>query len=287
MNALIIIGAPRSGTNMLRRLACALPGCGTWPCDEINFIWRHGNVDYPSDVLPAHLATTRVGRFIRGRFAEIARSYGLTTVVEKTCANSLRVPFVDRIVPEAKYIFLVRNGADAVASAVKRWRAGIDLPYTLRKARFVPWTDVPRYALRFLSNRLFRFVSGDRRLAQWGPRLDGMDTLLRNYTLEEVCAFQWRECVLRSEEAFSRIGEDRVLRARYEEVVVDPVGFLRRAAAFLDLGSWTPAPEIDSWVVAERAHRPADTMPFEVRQRVHRVLEGVEPHARPVSLRCP
>jgi len=279
MDALIIIGAPRSGTNMLRNLTCTLPGCGTWPCDEINFIWRHGNVDYPSDSIPPGLATVRVRNFIRSRFAKIARQRRLTTVVEKTCANSLRVPFVDRIVPEAKYIFIVRNGVDAVASAAKRWRASVDLSYTLQKARFVPWADVPRYALRFLGNRLFRVVSSQGRLAQWGPRLDGMDALLRKYTLEEVCAFQWRECVLRSEEALSQVGADRVLRVRYEQVVADPLDFLRRAAAFLDRRDWTPEPGSHSWVSGERARGAADSMPVEARERVQRVLEGLGPHA--------
>ena len=39
----VIIGAARSGTNMLRDVLVKLPGVGTWPCDEINYIWRHGN----------------------------------------------------------------------------------------------------------------------------------------------------------------------------------------------------------------------------------------------------
>ena len=46
---IIIIGAPRSGTNMLRDVLCNLDGVGSWPCDEINYIWRHGNVKNPSD----------------------------------------------------------------------------------------------------------------------------------------------------------------------------------------------------------------------------------------------
>ena len=37
----IIIGAGRSGTNMLRDLLAQLPQFSTWPCDEINYIWRH------------------------------------------------------------------------------------------------------------------------------------------------------------------------------------------------------------------------------------------------------
>ena len=34
----VIIGAPRSGTNMLRDVLCDWPGVVTWPCDEINLI---------------------------------------------------------------------------------------------------------------------------------------------------------------------------------------------------------------------------------------------------------
>ena len=54
---LVIIGAPRSGTNMLRDVLTSFDGIGTWPCDEINYIWRHGNVRYPSDEIPADRAT--------------------------------------------------------------------------------------------------------------------------------------------------------------------------------------------------------------------------------------
>ena len=42
--------------------------------------------------------------------AVFAKKEKLDVLVEKTCANSLRVPFVEKIVPEAKYIFIVRDG---------------------------------------------------------------------------------------------------------------------------------------------------------------------------------
>ena len=41
----IVVGTGRSGTNMLRDALCVLPGFDTWPCDEGNYIWRHGNRD--------------------------------------------------------------------------------------------------------------------------------------------------------------------------------------------------------------------------------------------------
>ncbi len=109
---IVIIGAPRSGTNMLRDLLVELPGVGTWPCDEINYIWRHGNVHHPSDVFTAEMASNGVKKYIRGHFDRYAQSHNLNILVEKTCANSLRVGFVDEVIPDAKYVFIVRDGLE-------------------------------------------------------------------------------------------------------------------------------------------------------------------------------
>lgn len=271
---LVIIGAPRSGTNMLRDLICTLPGCGTWPCDEINFIWRHGNVAYPSDAFPASLATERVQRFVRSRFDQIARSHDLKVVVEKTCANSLRVGFVDRIVPDAKYVFLVRHGMDAVASAAQRWRGKLDLLYTLKKARFVPVADVPRYAVLFAANQLFRLRSPERRVAYWGPRLDNMEELLGRFSLEEVCALQWRECVERAMQALGQVAGDRVLRARYESVVDDPRSFLTRLADFIGIGNWDGATAGYEWISRQRIGAGRFSLPSDASTAVERIISG-------------
>ena len=59
---IIIIGAPRSGTNMLRDVLTALPGFETWPCDEINLAWRHGNRALPSDELRCRSGDARGSR---------------------------------------------------------------------------------------------------------------------------------------------------------------------------------------------------------------------------------
>jgi len=271
---LIIIGAPRSGTNMLRDLICTLPGVGTWPCDEINFIWRHGNVSYPSDAFPEELATDRVRKYIRGRFDGVAGSYRLDTVVEKTCANSLRVGFVDRIVPDARYVFLVRHGMDAVVSAAQRWRGKLDLLYTLKKARFVPAGDVPRYAASFAANRLFRLYSRDRRVAIWGPRLDNMQELLGRFSLEEVCALQWRECVERAVQSLASVGEGRVLRARYESVVDDPRGFLAQVADFLGIAAGSGEASRYEWISPGRVGTGRHGLTPDARAAVERIIAG-------------
>ncbi|PHR95989.1 MAG: sulfotransferase [Leeuwenhoekiella sp.] len=230
---LVIIGAPRSGTNMLRDVLCSFDRVSTWPCDEINYIWRHGNVRYPSDEIPESRAAPEVRSYIRSQFDKLARIQNCNYVVEKTCANSLRVPFVDAVVPEAKYVFIYRDGLDATGSAKLRWTAKLDIPYILEKVRFVPKSDLPYYGLLYFWARVYRFISRENRLAFWGPALDGMQTILQNHTLNEVCALQWQRCVDNAEKAFSEMPADKVVRVRYEDFVRQPEQELTRILKFM------------------------------------------------------
>jgi len=230
---LVIIGAPRSGTNLLRDLVCQAPGFATWPCDEINLLWRHGNARHPDDELAPALATPAVARYLRRRFSDIARRSHAATVVEKTCANSLRVGFVDRVLPDARYLFIIRDGRDAAASAMHRFKAPLDPGYTLKKLRYVPLPDLPLYAAQFAHNRITRLLRRDRRLAFWGPRFRGFREFARSATLAELCARQWRECVDAAARDFALVDPARVLNLRYETLVRRPRESLVELFAFL------------------------------------------------------
>lgn len=229
-NPLIIIGAGRSGTNILRDLLTSLPGVGTWPCDEINYIWRSGHKSHPTDEFPREFASAGSARRIRRAFDRIAASQRAEWVVEKTCANSLRVGFVDAIVPEALFVNIVRDGRDVVGSATVRWTAGLDLRYLAAKARWVPPLDLPYYAWSYATNRLSAARRADRRLATWGPRFDGLQEILRRDGLEAACAAQWARCVDSADMQLGAIDPHRVIKLTYEDLVEDPCSQLRRIA---------------------------------------------------------
>lgn len=243
----VIIGAPRSGTNVLRDVLTTIPGLGTWPCDEINYIWRHGHVFHPSDEFTPDMATPRLKRYIRRRFEWVARRYKAHTVVEKTCANSLRVGFVNRIVPEAKYIVIRRNGIDAAASAMKRWKASLDIAYLARKARFIPWVDLPYYVLRYIYNRLSKVATVEKQLSFWGPAISDMDRVMSNRTLPEKCILQWKRCVDLADKAFDEFSDDAYLDVSYEVFVRTPSVELERILDFLDV---TAPPDVVSQAIA-------------------------------------
>ena len=173
--SVIIVGAGRSGTNMLRDLMVQLDPLVTWPCDEINYIWRHGNRAFPTDEFTREMADPSTAKFIRNKFRALSTRNPGKIVVEKTCANSLRCGFVHQIFPQARFVHIIRDGRDVAASAALRWNAKLDIGYILKKARFVPWSDLPYYASRYLGARLYKLTSGKSRLSTWGPKFTGME----------------------------------------------------------------------------------------------------------------
>lgn len=230
----ILVAAARSGTNMLRDLLTEIPSVATWPCDEINYIWRQGNAGVDHDELdPGIHLRPRIERGIREAFALQARATGCEFLIEKTCANSLRLPFVDAVVPEAKYLLLIRDGRDVVASAMKRWKAPLDLEYLARKANFVPWYELPGYAWRYCLNRLRKLFASDGRLASWGPKFEGMAERARTMPLEELCALQWKRCVDQSQDFLGSLPPERVHVLTYEQLCSAPTEELRRICDFL------------------------------------------------------
>jgi len=232
---IVIIGAPRSGTNMLRDVLCEFQGVGTWPCDEINYIWRHGNIHSETDEFRPEMARPAVKKFIRKEFDQVAQKQKLNFLLEKTCANSLRVPFVDQVVPETKYIFIIRDGVDAVGSATIRWKAKLDIPYILKKVRYVPLLDLPFYGIRYIGSRVYKFFAKEQRLSFWGPQFHGLNESLEMYSLEEVCALQWQRCVELSEKAFEKMPNEKVVRVKYEDFVSNPVQELTRILEELNI----------------------------------------------------
>jgi len=244
----IIIGAGRSGTNMLRDLLVSLPDFSTWPCDEINYIWRYGNRGFETDEFTREMANQDSVKYIRGQFEAQRKKQPTKTLVEKTCASSLRCGFIHEIFPNAKFVHIIRDGRDVAASAALRWNASLDIGYLLKKARFVPKSDLFYYASSYFKARIHKLTSGKSRLSTWGPKFEGMQEAFTENNLPVACAIQWQRCVSAAEKQLSELPSDQVLTIRYEAFTKNPAEEFEKVCQFL--GSQPPRETIDELVKA-------------------------------------
>ncbi len=233
-----ILGAGRSGTNVLRDVLTRLPHFATWPCDEIQPIWRHGNINWPSDELTINHARPEVTTFIQKQFYKQWKRLGEPAyLVEKTCANTLRVPFIDAIFPDAKYVQILRHGVDVVKSAEKRWSGDLEVPsfwYFYAKAKYIPPMDLPAYLWSFLSKRIGLLTGRAKQLSTWGPRFRGIDEAA-SQSLPEICAMQWCASVTATNRGFESIDKARRITVFYEEFIRNPTKVLSEILEFLDV----------------------------------------------------
>lgn len=216
---IFIICAARSGSKYLRGLLAASPEVAAVPYD-VNFLWRRGQESSPDDAL-TNVPDERFGDAIRMRLIELSRWSGAGRarfIVEKSVSNSLRVPFLASLFPEAKFIHLVRDGRAVVESARRMWLGGPEPGYLVRKLASMQLTDW-RYGRWFTINQLRRFRPGAKTRPVWGPRYPGIEEDLRRMDLTEVCARQWTECVSRAGIALDATDPDRRFVVRYEDLV--------------------------------------------------------------------
>jgi len=236
---IIIIGAGRSGTNMLRDALCKVSGFSTWDCDEINPIWRHGNTNHPDDLFGEEQVTPEIKSYLRSKFVAQWKRLGKPEyLVEKTCANSLRVSFIASIFPEAKFLYIVRNGEDVTASASKRWRGEMEipsLPYYISKIRNTPISDLPHYGWRFIQSRADIYLGKKEHMSFWGPQFPGLKDLPQDTPLMELCAEQWASCVSSSDKSFAKLSADTWMKVRYEDFVATPKPSMKSVFEFLKI----------------------------------------------------
>jgi hypothetical protein len=253
---IIILGAARSGTRLLRSVIAAHPSVREIPFD-INFIWKYGNYGVDHDELSLRHFTARRARFVREFFDRFHAETSASRIVEKTVSNTLRVEFVREVFPDCQLVHLVRDGRDVAASARKMWQAPMNAGDVIKKVRYFPPLAVPTYGVSYLRSYLHRKFRKDGRVKTWGPRFVGIDAVSRTHTVLETCGIQWHRCVDACLRGMQSIPEEQKIEIRFEDLVLDsaavtgkllcklglgiPDGFERRASDLMsasNVGKW-------------------------------------------------
>jgi hypothetical protein len=214
---IFIVGAPRSGSTLLfETLAtsdqiCTVGGEAHWLVESIPEL-RPGAPAVESNRLDASHHNDAVSAQILAQIlAQLKDSRGRPLAVdtpsrflEKTPKNALRVPFFDRIFPDALFIFLWRDPHDNLSSIMEAWRSGNWKTY----------------------NGLDGFDGA------WSLLLPPGWAQMRGKSLEEIAAFQWdttNRILLADLNALPR---KRWCVVNYSELVSDQAATIRRLCEF-------------------------------------------------------
>ena len=243
LRPVVLIGAARSGTKIMRDSLAVALAANAVPYD-VGYVWRYGNESREDDCLTPADIRPRTRSLVRRFLAGYAGPDG--RVVEKTVGNTLRVPFVADLLPEAVFVHLVRDGVQVADSARREWQAPVDLRYLAAKARHFPLRLVPTYGRKFLVSatagrwRASR-ASGTKHADTWGPRYPGIHRDLAEEGLLTVTACEWRTCVEMATRDLAAV-PNQVVSLRYESLVADPEGTLPagHGAARRDRGPGAP-----------------------------------------------
>jgi hypothetical protein len=227
---IFIIGAPRSGTSLLYSILRTSSRLAHWP-GEAHEVWEadfHPALrGWESNAATGKDALGAPGERIRREF--FLATGGRKRLIDKTPRNALRVPFVDALFPDARYVFLKRDGRENVNSLINAWRTPRYRTYELPEPHAIPGAD-PRW---------WKFVL----YPGWRSHAAG--------PLELVCANQWKWSNDLALEASADVGAERWLEVRYENLVKHPVDEVGRLMAGLELPYENP--------VAQRAAATRDT----------------------------
>ena len=173
--------------------------------------------DFESNRLEAAAATPAVIAQLRESFFAALRDRAerrpvaamRVRMLEKTPKNALRVPFLARVFPEARFIYLHRDPRPVLASMIEAWQSGRFRTYP----NLPGWTGLPWSLL---------LVPGWRDLV--------------GQSLQQIVAAQWNVTTQILLDDLERLPAGSWSVANYDALVSDPNAEIRRLCAANGLG---------------------------------------------------
>ena len=129
-------------------------------------------------------------------------------MLEKTPKNALRIPFLVKAFPEARFIYLYRDPRETLSSMIEAWQSGRFRTYP----NLPGWTGLPWSLL---------LVPG------WGE--------LIGRPLPEIVAAQWEITTRILLDDLDALPPERCLVARYDAFITDPAAEVARLSGALGL----------------------------------------------------
>lgn len=212
-----IVNPPRSGSSLLFETLAQAPGVYTIGGESHGLIEGVRGLgplaqNFESNCLGEEHARPEIVAELRERFSQQLRDRdgkpapdGRIRMLEKTPKNALRIPFLAKVFPEARFIFLYRDPRQVLSSMIEAWESG----------RFVTYKNLPGW-------------TGER---QWSLLLTPGWRELSGKPLERVVAAQWASATQVLLDNLEALPADRWTTARYDALMEDPNAEVARLCA--------------------------------------------------------
>jgi hypothetical protein len=234
---LIILSAPRSGSSLLFEQLTQLKGA--WNIGgESHKVFRHfphlrfENKQLDSASLGAQHADPVTIALMRenflfhlqdhqsNRLLEQKQDFDLShgCLVEKTPRNALNIPFLLKVFPDAKFVFLHRKAEENIASIIEAWKLGLET------GRFATFPNLPgwdRKAWCFLLPSNWRSMMGK--------------------SLADIAAFQWAQSNQTILEQLSMLPQSRWTSLSYQQFIAHPEQQMAKIAKFANINASSDA----------------------------------------------
>ena len=153
--------------------------------------------------------------------------------LEKTPKNTLRVPMLVRLFPDAYFVHLTRDAPGNVASLIDGWHSADGFgPFTRQRFARSGYPIVKQLELRDYTSRWWKFAL-----------VPGWRTL-RGKGVADVAALQYRQCNRIVLDDLAAVDPARVRRIKHEDFVRTPVAMLRDLFAWAEL---LPSPVAEAY----------------------------------------
>jgi hypothetical protein len=255
-----IVCPPRSGSSLLFETMAQAPGVYTVGGESHAVIEGVRGLDIvtlnlESNCLKEEHARPEIVAELRQRFSQLLRDrdgrpapQGRVRMLEKTPKNALRVPFLAKAFPEARFIYLHREPRQVLASMMEAWESG----------GFRTYPNLP----------------GWRGSLPWSLLLTPGWRDLAALPLNEIVAAQWSTTMQILLDSLERLPADRWTVARYDALLADPNAEITRLCRAVDFG-WDRRLEGELPLSRHTVSKPRDDKWRSRGDQVEAVLPGI------------
>jgi hypothetical protein len=216
-----VVGCSRSGTTITYETLAAAPQFLKfgWEIPQfwdklygpLNNGWQ-SEAARAEDAKPAHRDAA---------FRYFYQRLGQGWVLDKTCINVMRIPYLHALFPQARFVFIQRDGRDNISSMIDGWRLGR--------------TDGDFHLSQFFGPFPEPVAINDGEFTDWAFFLAPDWQQYNHASIEEVCAFQWLSANRLALHAKRNIPSEQWIQLRYEDIFERPVDMFQEAFARLGI----------------------------------------------------